>query len=200
MSEYLPNSNKFKKESADANKKKVEKVVSGKVKVKKKSELSKLGDIFIAEDVRNVKSYVVFDVLVPAIKKAVYDIVTDGVDMILFGGTGRKKKSTNVDRVSYNRFYNDRDRDRDRSSSRLRGYSFNEITLDSRREAEEVLSAMDDIRDQYGMVTVADLNDLLGVTGEYTDNKYGWTNLRNAEVIRERDGYALKLPRAMAID
>lgn len=198
MSEYAPNSNKFKKEQSE--KKKVEKVVSGKVRTKKKSELSKLSDIFIAEDVRNVKSYVLMDVLVPAVKKAIYDIVTDGVDMILFGGTGGKRKRSTADRVSYNRYYYDRNKRSDERSSVSRGYSFDDVILDTRAEAEEVLSAMDGILDAYGMVSVADLNDLVGVTGQYTDNKYGWNSLRTAEVVRVRDGYMLKLPRAVPID
>ena len=52
----------------------------------------------------------------------------------------------------------------------------------------------------YGLVRVADLYDLVGITGSYTDNKYGWTNIRNVEPIRVRDGYMLKLPKAMPID
>lgn len=202
MNEYTPNSNKYKKEQAAyPDKKKVEKIVRGKVKTKKKGELSKLSDVFIAEDIRNVGSYAFMDVLVPAIKDAVFNIVSDGLSMMLFGSTKGSKKRSVTDRVSYNRYYHgDRDRDRDDRSPRSRGYSFDDIYLDTRVEAEEVLNAMDDIRDQYGMVTVADLNDLVGKTGQYTDNKYGWTSLRTAEVVRTRDGYMLKLPRAMAID
>ena len=49
------------------------------------------------------------------------------------------------------------------------------------------------------MVSVMDLYDLVGITGQYTDNKYGWTNLRNAEPVRTRDGYMLKLPRAIPL-
>lgn len=199
MSEYVPNSNKYKKEQAEVEKKKVSKVVRGKVRTKKKSEMSKLGDIFIAEDIRNVGSYAFMDVLVPAIKDAVYNIVSDGISMMLFGSTGGKRKRSTAERVSYNRYYDDRRGRRD-ERPRSRGYSFDDIVLDTRVEAEEVLSAMEDIRDQYGMVTVADLNDLVGVTGQYTDNKYGWTSLRTAEVVHVRDGYMLKLPRAVAID
>lgn len=202
MSEYTPNSNKFKKEQAEGRKeeRKVQKIVKGKVKTKKKGELSKLGDVFIAEDIRSVGSYAFMDVLVPAIKDAVFNIVSDGLSMMLFGSTKGSKKRGVADRVSYNRYYRDRDRDREDRSPRSRGYSFDDVILDSRVEAEEVLSAMDDIRDQYGMVTVADLNDLVGVTGRYTDNKYGWSSLRTAEVIHVRDGYMLKLPRATVID
>ena len=28
----------------------------------------------------------------------------------------------------------------------------------------------------------------VGITGNYTDNKYGWTNIRNAEIMRVREG------------
>ena len=58
---------------------------------------------------------------------------------------------------------------------------------------------MDELIDQYGVVSVGDLYDLVGVTGAYTDNNYGWTDLRTASVVRTRDGYMIKLPRALAL-
>ena len=72
--------------------------------------------------------------------------------------------------------------------------------LETRGEAEDVLSRMDELIDTYGVVSVADLYDLVGISCNYTDNKYGWTNLRNAEPVRVRDGYMLKLPKALPID
>ena len=59
---------------------------------------------------------------------------------------------------------------------------------------------MSDIVGQYGMVTVADMYDLAGLTPPYTAQRYGWFNIRTAEVIRGRDGYYLKMPKAMPID
>ncbi len=200
---YQPNSHKFKEEKKSVNKadKKVEKVIKGTAKVKKKSELGKFKDIFISDDAKNVKQYVFLDVLVPAIKKAVSDIVTDGISMILYGETGHGKKSSTASRVSYRSYYDDRRDDRRYSENRTRtGYSYDDIILDSRGEAEEVLSRMDELIDTYSMVSVADLYDLIGVTGNYTDNKYGWTNIRNAEVVRVREGYLLKLPKALPIN
>ena len=58
---------------------------------------------------------------------------------------------------------------------------------------------MDELLETYKMVTVADFYDLVGVTCDYTDNNYGWTSLRSAEVVRVRDGYIIKLPRALPI-
>lgn len=194
-----PNSHKYKEENKDVKKnevKKVEKVVSGTVKTKKKSEIHKFTDVFISEDAANVKNYILMDVLVPAVKKAISDIVRDGIDMILYGGTGRSKSSGPSNYVSYSR-YSDRDRRDDHrySDTRRAGYYHDDIIVQTRGEAEDVLARMDELIDMYGQVTVADLYDLVGISGNYTDNRYGWTNIRNAEPVRVRDGYLLKMPK-----
>ena len=106
MEEYKPNSHKSKEEQKDlVPEKRVEKVISGTVKPKKKSEMQKFADVFISEDVNNVKSYIVMDVLVPAIKKAISDIVTNGIDMILYGEAGKSKKNSTASKVSYQKYY-----------------------------------------------------------------------------------------------
>lgn len=199
--EYKSNSHKFRESQNQAliEKKKVEKVVHGKVRTKPKSGISKISEVFISEDAANVKSYIVMDVLVPAVKKAISDIVRDGIDMILYGELRGRKSSTNSSYVSYRDYSRSDDRDRFRESRTRTGYNHDDIVLETRGEAEEVLSRMDELIDTYGVVSVADLYDLIGKSCEYTDNKYGWTNIRNAEPIRVRDGYMLKLPKALPI-
>lgn len=203
MEDYKPNSHKSKEKAVVTEKteKKVEKVVNGTVKTKKKSEINKVKDLFISEDAANVKSYILMDVLVPAVKKAISDIVTDGISMILFGTTGNRSSRGNSSFISYDKFSR-REDDRRYGSTRTRsGYNFDDIYLESRGEAEEVLSRMDELIDMYGVVSVADLYDLVGITGNYTDNKYGWTNIRNAEPVRAMGGgYMLKLPKALPIN
>ena len=197
--EYKPNSHKFREGQTEAlTDKKIEKVVRGKVKTKPRSGMSKITDVFISEDASNVKSYIVMDVLVPAVKKAISDIVRDGIDMILYGES-RSRKSNSSSYVSYRDYSRSDDRDRFRDSRTRSGYNHDDIILESRGEAEEVLTRMDELIDTYGVVSVADLYDLIGKSCEYTDNKYGWTNIRNAEPIRVRDGYMLKLPKALPI-
>lgn len=204
MEDYKPNSHRFKEEQKNTSDetKKVEKVVAKTARTKKKSEVSKLKDVFISEDVSNVKSYILMDVLVPAIKKAVSDIVTNGIDMILYGGSGRSSKSKpGVDRVSY-RSYSDPSRDRFTSNDiRVRsGFDYDDIIFDTRGEAEAARMQMEEIVDRYGVVTVADLYDMADLTAPYTSNRYGWTSVRNVDIVRIRDGYVLKLSRAMPID
>ena len=202
MENYKPNSNRFKEEQKDKEReKRVDKpVVTGKVVTKKQSKFRMFANEFISEDAKNVKTYVFGEVLIPAIKKAISDIVTDGISMILYGESRGGSKRSTADKVSYRNYY-----DRDYRSSRdtrpmNSGYSYDDIILNTRGEAEDVLSRMDELMDTYGLVRVADLYDLVGITGNYTDNKYGWTNIRNAEVVRVRDGYMIKMPRAVPID
>lgn len=198
MEEFKPNSHKSK-ELAAPEEKKVEKVVQGVVKAKKKNGIDKLKDNFISEDAHNIKTYVVMDVLIPAVKKAICDIVKNGVDMILYGDSGRGDRRRPSEYVSYDRRYSDRGYDRDRAARARAGYSYDDVILETRGEAEDVLARMDELIERYGMVSVADLYDLVGITGNYTDNKYGWTNIRNAEPVRVRDGYMLRLPKATSL-
>ena len=195
MDNYKPNSHKYK-ENQETTERRVEKVVSGKVKTKK-NDVRKFRDVFISEDINNVKSYVLMDVLVPAIKNAIVDIVTDGVNMI-FGTGSSRKKTTGSNYVSY--------RDCSRGSSRESGrgsssrFDYDDIIFESRGEADAVLDQMDALIERFGYVTVSDMYDMADMTAPYTANKYGWTSVRKAEIVRVRDGYTIKLPRAMLLD
>ena len=59
---------------------------------------------------------------------------------------------------------------------------------------------MEEVIDHYGFVTVADMYEMANMSAPFTANKYGWTSIRTAEPVRVRDGYILKLPKAMPID
>ena len=103
MEDYKPNSNKYKEEQKLVERdKKVEKVVTGKVITKKKSGLSKLTNEFISEDAHSVGSYIIKDVVIPAAKKLIYDIFTDGIDISfsIIGGHITSPNSCRLPRVS----------------------------------------------------------------------------------------------------
>lgn len=201
---YTPNSHKYKEEQKKLpDKKRPTKIVTGKVKTKK-NEIRKFTDIFIAEDIRSVKDYVVHDILVPTVKKAFYDIIVGGLDMSLFGGRGNGGRRTVYDKVSYTDFSSRsrRNDERRHNDSRFKSVlDYDDIVLDSRGDAEAVLSSLGDIMETYdGICSVADLYDLVGETPPLTANNYGWTNLRNAEIVRQRDGkYWLKMPKALPL-
>lgn len=199
--DYKGNSHRGKEETSTevVPTKKVERVATG--KTRKKNEVRKLTDAFISEDVHSVKDYILQDVLIPAVKKAVVEMVESGIYMLIYGESKAKSRDSRQNsRVSYTKYYQ-RDQDYERGTrTRVRGYDYDDIILDTRRDAEEVLDRMQDLVDTYGMVSVADLYDLVGISGSYTDNKYGWVHLRGADVQRVRDGYLLKLPKALPFD
>ncbi len=198
MEDYKPNSRRFregKTESSADERKRVEKVVRGKVKSRKRNEIRKFADVFIPEDMENVKSYILMDVVVPAIKKA----ISDTIDTFLYGESGSGKRHSSASKISYGKYYDKNDRPAHTPRTRGR-YDYDDIILDNRGEAEEVLIRMDELIDTYGLASVADLYDLVGKTCEYTDNNYGWNDIRSAAVVRVRDGYLLKLPRALPLN
>lgn len=203
MEDYKANSHRSKEEQANlpAEKKKIDPVVKGTVK-KKKNGVRKLTDSFVSEDIRNVKSYIVMDVLIPAAKKAISDMVTNGIDMILYGESGKAKTRRNSDYVSYNRYYDRRDDDRRYSGTRTRSmFDYDDLVFETRGEAESVLNGMDEILDTYQVVSVLDFYDLAGVDNDNSQSqKYGWTNIRSARVERVRDGYVIRMPKALPID
>lgn len=201
---YKPNSHRYREQQAQKEaqeEKRIEKVVKGSVKTKKKNDLHKLADVFISEDVKNVKSYVLMDVLVPAIKKAISDIIVNGIDMVLYGESSSRRRNGRDSYVSYRSYSDPRDDRRPRSDTRAKTrFDFDEIIFESRGEAEAVRMQMEDVIERYGLVTVADMYDMAGLTEPYTSNKYGWTSVRTAETVRVRDGYIIKLPKASPID
>ena len=73
-------------------------------------------------------------------------------------------------------------------------HDFDEIILESRTEAEEVIDKLYEVISRYESATVADLYQLVGLSSSHTDYKWGWTDIRGAGVSRSRDGYVLDLP------
>lgn len=205
MREYQSNSHmsreRQQQQAETIPEKKVHKVVSGNVKTRE-NKGRKLSNVFISEDASNIKSYVFMDVVVPAVKKLIFDIFTDGIEMFLYGSTGSRKAKSSGGKTSYRSYYeNKSDRRDDRGSSRSR-IDYDDIVYPDRRDAEAVLLEMKETVEHYQLVTVLDMYDMAGLGSEapYTANRFGWTNLRNAEVVRARDGYIIDLPKPSAME
>lgn len=203
MSEYRSNSNRMKEEEKqDLPQRRAEKVITGTATQRKKNGLDKLGSIFIANDVKDVKNYILQDVLIPTIKRAFYDIVCNGTGMLL-GERNPQRGGGPASKVSYRSFYDRGDDKRNsgnNAGSKARSsYSYNDLIFNNRGDAEVVLERMYELLDRFEAVSVADLFDLAGESSNYTDNKYGWTNLDEARVQGVREGYIIQLPRATTL-
>lgn len=214
---FPSNSKTVRKEICDvpSENRKLEKVISGSVKKQKRSFSKKLSETFLEDDTKSVGNYIFHDVLIPAAKSMLCDIIGWGgfAEMLLFndrrGGRNPRRTGSNRSHTSYGSYYRSTDRDRGREprdrgrdisrTSRSR-HNFDEIVLETRGEAENVLSHLVDLVIDYDQATVADLYELVGITPEFTDNKYGWTDLSDAGVKRVRDGYLINMPRTQILD
>jgi len=131
------------------------------------------------------------------------------MERVLFDGgrsanrRGRGRRPGGGSYVSYDRYSSRDRRDDSRSLSRRARatHNFDEIILDKRVEAEEVINQLFEIVSKYEQASVADLYNLVGISGQFTDENYGWTDLRGAGVTRlTRGGYLLDLPRPEPLD
>lgn len=198
------NSNKLKQHVKSAEEafddKKIRQVAKG--KTKKRSVAKRFTDVFLSEDIGNVKEYIIFDVLIPTVKDGLVDMLQKGTEMLFYGRTrgNRSRNKNGGTYISYNNYSSGSIKPASNNRGRSL-YQYQDIVLETRAEAEDVIEMLQEILDKYKQVTVADLYDVCGVTGNgYTDNQYGWLELRGAGVQRCREGYLLNLPRAIDLD
>lgn len=207
---------KQKKQNLDKSTKKVEpkptikggdhvarsKPIVTKVKREKKSFGAKLIQSITGKDTdgTGVTGYLLEEIILPAAKDMLVNAITSGTRMLIYGkDDGGRSSSSNTYHSSYRPSTNYQ-----RSYSRgpvdngpvQRTNHFNASTflLDDRAEAEDVLATLQEQINEYGSASIADFYDLLGIESSYTDNTYGWSDLRTGRIIMKRNGYALDLP------
>lgn len=206
MEEFPPNSAKSK-QGAQREPKKVERVTSADAIRRKKPLGKQFKETFFGGDGRTALQYVLVSVAIPAIKDLLAEMGQAAIEKIIFGDTrtGRRRygapPSGAQGYVTYNRMHA-RDPADDRPpmpqsiSRRARArHDFDEIILNSRSEAEEVIDRLYDVVSRYEQASVSDLYELVGLESSHTDHKWGWTDMRGASVERVRSGgYLLDLP------
>ena len=204
--EYPPNSEVSKRQAQE---KHIEQVTTGEVRRKKPSLRKQFKDTFISGSIRGSLSFVVLDVLLPAAKDMVVEAVGEGARQLFFGegrryrGGSTPPPSGPYGQVNYRGYSTpSRNPSAQRAMSRRAraAQNFDEIVLDSRTEAEEVIDRLYDLVGKYDTATVADLYELVGLSASHTDYKWGWADLHGAGVSRIRDGYLLDLPDPIPLD
>lgn len=198
-----PNSNKYKAEKeAQKNREKVSPVIKREQIVSTKKPLGqKIAETFMTEDTKDVKSWLIMDVLIPGIKNTILDILS----MVFFGEVDsrsrRSSRGGRDGRTNYSNYYrgsSDRDsrrsrRNRDRddyyhSDDRI---DFRNIILRERRDAEDVVGALRDRIHANNSVSIAELMDLIDAPSNYTDCNYGWDDERDVGIRRVSSGFLI---------
>lgn len=184
--------------------KKLEPIVKNGAVKQKPSIFSKFKGSFLSEG-ENIGEFVVYDILVPALRNTISDMGFGIIEMLF--GTGRDHgRNSRVIRdrgrsyIDYRGASNrgrDRDRDRDYrdlSRSERARHEFGNVLYSSRGEAEEVLSRLVDLIEEYDEATVAAFYELSNIESTHADSNYGWTNLRDAYTQRARNGWIIVFP------
>lgn len=195
---YPPNSKKSKEVPPE---KVVEQVTTGSVTQRKKGIRGRIGES-LGAGTSGLMEFVIMDVILPSARDLLYDTFTQGLHRAMYGHSGPAKPGTSGSHTNYNKvrsaFVSPATREGVRRAQNV--HEFDDIILSSRGEAEEVLDRLRDLISQYDAATVADLYDLVGLTGNFADNRWGWYDLKSASVRPIRGGYLLNLPRTQAID
>ena len=208
MDEFPSNSMAPKPKPAEKPEEKVVKpITSGKVVRRKKPLGVRLREMFIGDSDQGVVEYVLGEVMVPALKEMVTDAVSQGIERMIFGENrpNRKRSSGssgpfgNTGYTNYNRYSSNKREDRPRRTRQ--SHDFDDVILDSRQEAQEVIDTLIDWIGKYDAVSVKDLYELVGEEFHHTDEKWGWTNLDRASVRRVgNQSYLLVLPKTEPLD
>lgn len=184
------------------------KIVTGEVVRKKKSLGRKFKDTFVSEDAGSVGDYLVFDVLVPALKDTLYNAVANSVSMFLFGSS-RGPMTDSYSRRDYGAY----SRPQKGAKTSYRGsesqyerrrdvLDYDEIEFNNIVDANKVCDRLMWRMKEYGVVTLADFYDLVGITPDFTYEKYGWYDFGNVLEPKRMYGgkYYIPLPRPVRID
>lgn len=208
MENYAANSHKAKAEAAkqQSPERKNEKVTKGTVSIRKKSPAAKFVETFIQEDAKTMRGYLLDDVVVPAIKTTISDVVKNTIDMMFWGKSGRPRSNMPASRIQYTSYSKQQSLQarQIQQQPKASSYEFDEFEFNDRQDAIDVRDRMVEQLGIYQMVSVADFKDFAGVDPKYmkyTDNKYGWTDLSNAEVVHVPGGkWKIDFPKAIVLE
>lgn len=187
------------------------------IKVVKKSIGERLAETFFGGTIKDAKSFVIHERIVPAIKEMIFESFTGGLDQLLNGNnahTGYKNYNKVAGGVSiytppavtsYSAISSGK------AKPQIGGYSSrnpetlvfydvkdeNGHTIRGRDRASHVLGELQKQIMTAGYATVSDYYDFAEVTaGHFTDNNFGWTDLSTARIMPRDGGYVIALPPA----
>lgn len=172
------------------------------VTTKKKPWYKRASDTLLAEDANSVGAFIVRDIIIPTIKDTIYDVITGGLQMAMYGSTKARTRKTSTPNggsyISYGNYSTGGNTPRRevRSENRI---NVEDVIFGMADEAHQVLDALCDRLERYGSVTVQDLYDLIGVSAPRTAMYWGWTDLSGARVQKVREGWLVDLPRIVPL-
>jgi len=208
--DYQGNSHKSKEEEAKAEEAPPEKVLvkitTGTVVQKKKPFGHKFKVIFFGGEFKDVVNYIAYDVILPGVRDVVFDTIKNGAQRAIYGNRGpvTYSRQQSQPRVQYNnpvrRFSDPRQQQtvalphQGPHPYKQNRMEMNDVIFSSREDAVQVLDTMINCVEMYGVVSLADLYELVGLPQSHIHQKWGWTHVTSTDIKQIRDGFLLELP------
>jgi len=183
--------------------KKIERIVTTEVVIRKPKLGKKVRTLFFGGEVKSAGRYIFGDILIPAMKNMLLDAIARGSERVIYGETRRPRYQQEYGRptIRYNSpvqrpnesymLPQQPPRYPDSSKRNVHG----DMILSSREEAEAMVQGLMECVDKYGAVSVLDLNEMIGHASAHTDNKWGWTtSIKSTQIKQVREGWLVELP------
>lgn len=176
----------------------------GAPRLKEKTFKQKVRDAFIAEEVHDIKDYVIFGVIIPAIKTTFRNLIVNSIDISLFGKaqkSGQGGKQGGGSYISYDRAYqsgNSQPQQPTKSANSIDVRELDRIWFETKEDADEQIRLIRDIYDyNEGVLSVAEFLDAAQMKATPIHTKWGWIDISNvsAEPYPDGSGWYVNLPR-----
>jgi hypothetical protein len=168
---------------------------------------------FGGNNLKMVGAAVLAEVIIPTAKDLLSNVIDEGSRRMIYGESGSRRRGGMASTVASTLVGNaTRIRSTNYStistqtaaaapttlSARERNnFDFSNLAFPERAQVEAIIEAMYDTIEEYGMITVAGLYDLLGQSGTgFTDQKFAWDarTFAGTKPAKIREGWVLDLP------
>lgn len=182
-------------------------VVSGKSKPVPKSIWSKVFVGIKPTSGQTMKEFIFDEIVTPLIQRAVVEGVTGAINFLVKGDAYADRKDApkfGKSYINYNGISSGKPNGGNNYvySGKNAGMDIENVWFESRVDAQRVLDEMNGAIAQYDILTVNGFYDIIGRTSiiDPSNERFGWSDLRNAYVTASRGGWVLHLPRPLPID
>ena len=183
-------------------------VVSGKTKPVPQSFWSKVFVGIKPASGQTMKGFIFDEIVTPLIQRAVVEGVTGAINYLVKGDAYADRKNNNSfgkSYINYNGISSGKSNANGSQyvySGKNSGMEIENVWFESRVDAQRVLDEMQSVIAGYDILTVNGFYDIIGRTNiiDPSNEKFGWSDLRNAYITASRGGWVIHLPHPMPID
>ena len=209
MEQYPSNTLKERNKQAQKKEKpELKCVVSGKSKPVPQSFWSKVFVGIKPASGQTMKGFIFDEIVTPLIQRAVVEGVTGAINYLVKGDAYADRKNNNSfgkSYINYNGISSGKSNANGNQyvySGKNSGMEIENVWFESRVDAQRVLDEMQSVIAGYDILTVNGFYDIIGRTNiiDPSNEKFGWSDLRNAYITASRGGWVIHLPHPMPID